>query len=115
MRYLIPTLLFLAACAHKVPAPKVPVAASADDCNKVYNNLLTIAVQNSDQHFTQDELPAARTVLDLMWRVEGKSEKFFTSCMATANTDQTSCMATATSFEGLSTCAKLFDAPRHKN
>lgn len=111
---LVFALLSLAACAKtaSAPAPKAPVAATPEDCNKVYDNLLTLAVKSSDEEFTPEQVPAAKTVLDLMWRADGHSELFFNSCLNTANNAQTDCMAKATSFEGLKWCAKLYDTSK---
>ena len=109
--------LSLVACAKSAPppaVPKAPVAATPDDCNKVYDNLLGLAIRSSGEEYTEKQMPAAKTVLDLIWRADGHSEMFFNSCLATANTDQTDCMANATSFEGLKWCAKQYDASHKK-
>ena len=106
---LVFAVLALVGCTKAAPPPKVPVAATPDDCNKVYDNLLTLAIQSSPDNYTPEQMPAARTVLDLIWRSDGHSELFFNSCLNTANNQQTDCMAQATSFEGMKFCAKLYE------
>lgn len=113
MRYALVALVLLSvACAKSAPPPKVPVAATPDDCNKVYDNLLTLAIKSGPDEYTPEQLPAAKVILDLMYRADGRSELFFNSCLKTANNAQTDCMATATSFEGVKLCAKLYETKK---
>lgn len=111
MRYLLPILVLVAGCARSAPPPKAPpppAKVTANDCNKAYDNLLDVALLEADEQFTPEQRPAAKMVLDTMWRADGHSETFFNVCLTVANFEQVSCMQHAPRLEGMSTCIRQF-------
>ena len=102
--------LSLVACA-KATTHVAKHPATPDECNAVYDNLLSIAVHDANLRFqlglAKKDDEEAKHQLDMIWRAEGKSEKFFISCQATANNEQTACMSHAETFDGVDACAKL--------
>jgi hypothetical protein len=111
MRYLLPILALVVGCAHSAPPPKPappPPEVTVNDCNRAYNNLLRIALGLRDEQFTPEQIPQAKTLLDLMWQVDGHKEKFYSFCMDVPNVQQVTCMEHAPSLEGMTTCMRMF-------
>lgn len=109
MRYILPILVLVAGCAHAPPPqPVPPPTVTADDCNKAYDNLLNVALLEADEQFTPEQRPAAKMILDTLWRSDGHSERFFSVCLSQANIQQVTCMEHAPNLEGMSTCIRMF-------
>jgi len=108
---LVFSALLLASCAAATPPPKPPPPhATADDCNKVLDNLIAISVRtNFGSNLDPLQQAVATAVVDSYYRENGVTERFFASCVATANTDQTKCMAEAPNLEAVRVCAKKYE------
>ena len=108
--------LSLVACAHSTPPPKAPAPKATDaDCVKVYDNMIQINIRDNfgdPEKLDPLQRMVAQAIVESYFQQSGAAEKFFTSCTATANTDQTNCMAKADSIEGVRTCAKMFETKK---
>lgn len=112
--------LSLVACAHSVPPAKAPAPkATALDCDKVYNNLINIAVKDN---FVSDadggklndlQRMVAVAIVQQTFQESGATERFYNSCLNTANTDQTDCMAKAQTIDAVRLCAKTYETKKN--
>jgi hypothetical protein len=108
--------LSLVACAAHTPPPKPPPPMAADtDCVKVYDNLIAINVRanfGDPEKLDPVQRMVAQAIVESYFQQSGAAEKFFTSCMKTANTDQTNCMATAPTIDAVRDCAKKYETKK---
>lgn len=117
MKYvaLISLLVGVAACAH-TPPPKAPAPKATDaDCVKVYDNLVNIAIRDNfgdPAELNPLQRMVAQALVESHFQESGATEKFFTSCTASANVEQTNCMAKALTIEAVRFCAKTYETPK---
>lgn len=114
---LILSTLALVACAHNVPPPKAPAPqAVAADCDKVYTNLVTIAIKENfgpPEQLNDLQKFVASAIVQSHFQESGATEKFYNSCLSHANTDQTNCMASATNLDAVRLCAKTYETKKN--
>lgn len=119
MRYMVVALVLLSvACAKNTPPPKAPAPqAVAADCDKVYANLVEIAVKENFAAADGGKLNdlqkmVAMAIVQQTFQESGATERFYNSCLTTANTEQTDCMSKAANIAAVRLCAKTYETPK---
>jgi hypothetical protein len=113
MKYVIP-LLLMTGCATTVKPSLAPRLANVNDCNRIYDKMIELAINNeidTDHSMTLPQRAEAAKTVDKIYRLRGTTDVWFSSCVGLANSDQISCMSNASDVEGMSLCAKLFNHP----
>lgn len=113
---LISLLVGVAACAH-TPPPKAPAPKATDaDCVKVYDNLVTIAIRDNfgpPEQLNDMQRMVATAIVESTFQESGAAERFFTSCLKSANVEQTACMSKASNLDSVRLCAKTYETKKN--
>lgn len=113
---LFAAVLFMG-CSSKAAPPKAPdplaapiQRASAEECRRVYNNIITINLTEQlepEQLFSKEALEEGANQLNEFYTQTGRKQLFFAYCTGNFNISQTSCMVKAKSLEDMDICEQL--------
>lgn len=124
MKYaVVVSMLLLAACA-KAPTstPAAPKAVAVERpsqelCDKAYDNLLGIVLQNSlgeGESYDAYQTKVGKKLLDQQLFLSGKKVEFYDVCLTKATPPMVDCWSQAPSLEGMDVCTLLWSGKHSK-